>query len=276
MKRTTITLLFLALLVSACGTDADSDATTSTTTTPPGDPGPTRVLLQIKNEGGFAPVEFVINRPPTHTLLTDGTLIFEGPQPGAFPGPIMPGMQQVKLTADEMRDIQVLIDATGLPTIDEVINNDAANFVADATSTVATYTDNGGGTHILSVYALGLEENPSDDLANLSLLVEKLSRFSFSGSAAVPYQSDSLIIRIVQGGGFGAEFNDTRPWDFTFEPHVDDANQFPCLIVEGADATAVRGLLADATQATQWEHASGTFSVLARDLLPGEDGCDTQ
>ena len=231
------------------------------------------MLLTILDEGGFAPIEFIINRPPTYVLLNDGTLIFQGPQPGAFPGPVMPGMSQVRMTPDQMDQIRTLIEASRLPEIDEVVNNDAANFVADATSTVAIYTDPQGGTHRYEVYALGITDELPDDLANLALLREKLSEFSLGGSSE-PFTSDRIVVRILEGGGL-AEFEDIRPWAFEFRPtDLDLLNGFPCGAFGGAEAAAIRTLLADATGATQWEHESGTFTVLARDLLPGEIGCD--
>jgi len=236
------------------------------------------VLLQIRDEGGFAPIEFVINRAPTYTLLRNGTLIFEGPQPGAFPGPVMPGMRQVTLDAGQLDDIMVLIEASTLPEIDEVIDNDAANFVADATTTVAVYFDEAGGEHIYSVYALGItiDQQLPDDLANLLLLRERLADFTGASTGGEPYASDSLIVRVIESIGL-AEFDDTRDWAFSFEPDTMPLlNNFPCLVVGGAEAADVRATLSDATQATIWEHASGTYAVLARDLLPGETGCDPQ
>lgn len=288
MKRTIIiAVLVIGIVAAACGSDADSDeSTTTTTTTPPtttaGTPdttggtvfGDDSVLLTILDEGGFAPVEFVINRPPTYVLLNDGTLIFQGIQPGAFPGPVLPAMQQVQLTESQMENVRVLIDATGLPEIDEVINNDAAAFVADATTTVAVYNDPDGGTHRFGVYALGIQETPSDEIANLALLLEKLSEATGGGSAGEPFTSDRVVVRVLQGGGF-AEVNDTRPWAFDFRPtDLDDLNGFPCGAFGGAEAAAVKALLADATQGTNWEHETGTYVVVARDLLPGEIGCD--
>lgn len=222
-------------------------------------------------------IEFVLNRPPTYTLLTDGTLIYQGPQPGAFPGPVLPGMQQTKLSAQQMNDIQVLIEATGLPDIDDVVDNEASNFVADATSTVAVYIDPDGGVHRFSVYALGIVEDMPDEMANLSLLRDTLGELSFSGTGE-PYSTDELIVRTLQSGGVGDEFVDVRPWTFDFDPvdAADPANQFPCFVLTGAEATAAKTVMADATMATQWEHETGTFGVLGRDLLPGEAGCDTQ
>jgi len=275
MKRTLLAVISLALLASSCA--ADVDDTTTTTTAAPGTTVPVNgdgVLLVIRDEGGFAPIEFVINRPPTYTLLRNGTFIFQGPQVGAFPGPVMPGMLQRTLTADEMEDIMVLIEASTLPNIDEVVNNDAQNFVADATSTVAVYFDENGGVHTYSVYALGLtlDQELPDDLANLSLLRERLANFSFGDGE--PYTSESVIVRVVESGGL-TEFDDTRDWAFSFEPDTMPLlNNFPCVVLEGAEAEAARPMLADATQATIWEHTTGTYAVLGRDLLPGESGCD--
>jgi hypothetical protein len=160
-----------------------------------------------------------------------------------------------------MENVRVLIDATGLSEIDEVINNDAAAFVADATTTVAVYNDPDGGTHRFGVYALGIQETPSDEIANLALLLEKLSEATGGGSAGEPFTSDRVVVRVLQGGDF-------RPTD------LDDLNGFPCGAFGGAEAAAVKALLADATQGTNWEHETGTYVVVARDLLPGEIGCD--
>jgi len=283
MKRTIVTVLFLALVAAACGGSA-SDTTSPTPTTTTAAPtteapvggDPDRVALLVEDEGGFVPLEFMLNRPPTFVLLADGTLIFQGPQPGAFPGPVMPGMQQVKLTADQMANVQVLVEASGLTTNPDVVDNEAANFVADATTTVATHTDEDGNTYRFSVYALGLTpEGVSDEILNLGLLVTTLADFAFAGAAGEPYSTDRVIVHTLEGGTFGGEFNDVRPWAFAFDPSDGpiQANERPCRVLEGSDADDVKSILSDATQATQWEHETGTFSVLARELLPGEGGC---
>lgn len=285
MKRTIISAVCVALAATACGTDDADDTTdapgttagpgtTSATTGFPGrDPG--EPVLMIEDEGGFAPIDMVLNRPPTFVLLGDGTLISVGPQVGAFPGPVMPAMQQVQLNEDQVEDVKVLIEATGLPEIDEVINDDAAAVVADATTTVATYFDADGGTHRISVYALGIDPDPSDQLANLLLLRTKLSDFALPGGE--PYHNDRVIVRVLEGGGI-ADFDDTRPWAFSFEPSdmPAQAGEVPCRVLESSAADEVKQIMADATQATVWEHTTGTFTVLARELTPGEAGCPAQ
>lgn len=289
MKAIILGLVVLALMAAACGDAGDeattiTSATTTTTTSAPGTTAPPDttaprsesddVLLQVRDEGGFVPFELLINRPPTYTVLRNGTFIYQGPQPGAFPGPVMSDMRQTQLSADDMKDIMVLIEAAGLPAIDEVINNDAQNFVADATTTIAVYYDENGATHTYAVYALGLtmDQELPDDLANLTLLRERLANLAFA--AGEPYVSDRIVVRIIEGGTF-SDIDDTRQWDFPFAPDdLDLLNDLPCGVYGGAEAEPVRTLLSDATIATQWKHESGTFAVLARDVLPGEIGCD--
>jgi hypothetical protein len=278
MKRTIITIILLALLAAACGTDEGAD--TTVTTQPPGTTaapdGPARMLLMVSNEGGFVPLEIALNQAPSYTLLTDGTLIFQGPVPAIFPGPLLPNFQQVKLSADQMDDIQVLIDAIGLSEFTDYVNDDANNFVADANTTVATYVDDAGVAHRMSVYALGIQQEMPDELANLMLLTEKLDSFTYEGPAGEPFVSDRFIVRILEGGSFDPQFEDVRPWEFGFEPGPVPIQMpdVPCQVLDGEAATAARAMLGDASQVTQWEHATGTFTVVARDLLPGEGGCE--
>jgi hypothetical protein len=280
MKRTILTILLLSLLAASCGADDTGGATVTTqppgTTAPPD--GPARMFLRVSNEGGFLPLEVALNQAPSFTLLTDGTLIYQGAIPAIFPGPLLPNLQQVTLTADQMGDVRVLIEAIGLPDITDYINNDASKFVADAANTVATYVDDAGDIHRMSVYALGLEQDMPDDLANLALLRNTLDRFTYEGPAGEPYVSDRFVVRVLQGGSFDGEFEDVRPWEFDFEPGPAPIQwpDIPCDVLEGDAAVAARTMLADATQVTQWEHSTGTFTVLARDLLPGETGCDPQ
>ena len=281
MKRTL--LLTLALIAAACGgSDAGTDGSTTPDTTAgpgstvaPGNPGDP--LLIVSYEGGFAPIEFIINQPPAFVLLRDGTLISQGPQPAIFPGPAMPAMQQQQLTADQMKDIATLIEATGLPNEIDFVDNDASNFVADASTTVARYFDEDGQEHKMSVYALGMAEEMPDNVANLGLLTERLSNFSAEGTGGDSYVGDELIVRILQGGGFAGN-NDEREWTFDFAAPDGPVNMpdIPCLVVDGADAESLRATLADATAATSWKAGNESYLVLARDLLPGESGCESQ
>ena len=78
------------------------------------------MLLQISFEGGFAPIEFIVNRVPSYTLFADGTLLVEGPSAAIFPGPALANIQQTTLDDRTMDQIIELIEIIGLPEITEV------------------------------------------------------------------------------------------------------------------------------------------------------------
>ena len=128
MKRYIILILALALVVAACGGDEAGDGSTTTSTTLP----PTKAgerILEVRFEGGFAPVEFLFSQTPRFTLFGDGRLVFEGPTAAIFPGPLLPNLQVVDIGVEGLSDVLSAVAASGLPDVTEVINSDAANFV---------------------------------------------------------------------------------------------------------------------------------------------------
>ena len=126
MRRLTALIAALALLAVACGSDE------STTATLP-DEGDT-IILQTAYEGGFAPVEFILNQMPQHTLYADGRLVSQGPQPAIFPGPMLPSMQQVNIGDGAMAEVLAIVDEIGLPATTDETNSEAAAVVADASA----------------------------------------------------------------------------------------------------------------------------------------------
>lgn len=291
MNRLSIALVTLALVAAACGGGTADDTTTttpdpSTTTAPPGTvpPGGNEdgVLLQITYEGGFAPLEFIVNRVPSFTLFTDGTLLSEGPQPAIFPGPALPNIQQTTVDEATMADILELIEIVGLPQITEVRNTDANNFVADASDTVVRYFD-AAGEHLFSVYALGLGGGPGEDgqqqpdeVLNLGLLVELVSNAAFSG-AAQGYEPTALqLVLLDEDQGFvDAEFANTVAWPFG-DLTIDDfeSNGFvSCAVLEGAAVAGAVAALGEANSVSTYELDGAEHRILARPLLPGERPC---
>lgn len=292
MKRLIPTLLALALLAAACGADTagDQDTTTTTppdttTTTPPTEVprGDTDgVLLQVGYEGGFAPIEFVVNRIPAFTLFTDGTLLLEGPVAAIFPGPALPNIQQTRLDEQTLADIIELIDIIGLPNMTEVRNNDAANFVADATDTVVRYFD-GNGTHLFSVYALGIGEGPGgqnnpvpDEVLNLGVLIDTLSRAGFAVPTE-PYVPTALQLVLLSDDQVfvDAEFANTIDWPFGDLAIADfESNGFlSCTTLEGDAVAAALEALGGANGTTLYALDGAEHRILARPLLPGEAPC---
>ena len=68
MTRSTITLI-TCLVLAACGTARDD-------TTPPDVPqGRSGVILEIRDEGGFAPVQASLTRIPRFVVFADGSVV---------------------------------------------------------------------------------------------------------------------------------------------------------------------------------------------------------
>lgn len=232
-------------------------------------------LLQIVSEGGFVPVEIALGAGPRYTLLGDGRMIFEGAQTLQFPGPLVPTYLVARLSDSQMNAVLAMVDDIGLPEMDDVVDDEATQFVADAPTEVITYWDD-NGQHRLSVYALGIDSQastPARDNSFLQLL-DTFDRFT-AGADAETYEAERL--RVVAGPGFlNEDFQDTRSWplDDDWAAWTDLANGWACRVSDGE----VMDTFADATQATVWESPDGLgipapVKLLVRPLLPGEPDC---
>ena len=284
MKRLLALLAALTLVAAACGSDDDSadttPPTTPTTTVAPTttDPeGPNRLILQVTDEGGFAPIEFILNRLPRFSLYADGTLLSPGVSIAIFPGPILGPVQQVTLTQDQMEDVMTLIDAIGLPGIDEEIDTSLNNRVADATTTIATYFDD-AGEHTYGVYALGLAlDEPQPDAAlNLGALVNLLDSYVAEGNDGGLYEPDRIQMFLNETPFVDPDFSETLPWPLEITPDdfevVADFNR-RCQVLDGDAAAVAIAAFAAGNQTTIWEYEGAEFQLIARPLLPGEPGC---
>lgn len=254
------------LFVTSCGAEsnarlgADDDA----------------VVLQLRSEGGFAPVEFVLGRGPNYTLLGDGRLIHLGPTVAMYPGPLLPNYRVTAIGDDDMDRVLALVTEIGLPGMDIEIDDTAMQFVADATTEVVTFWDD-AGAHSYSVYALGIEPEPSNHstaaFLELTLVLDEL----VSRAASEPFAPDR--VRVIAGSaGLGdPEFETVDEWPLPntdFSDWVNLPNGWMCTTF-GPD---VLETFAEADQASRWLHPdpmmdADTFTLLVRPLHPGEPGC---
>lgn len=254
-----------ALAITACGVEASGQGLPS---------DPNAPLVQITSEGGFAPVEGVLGRGPTYTLLADGRLIYEGPVIAIYPGPLLPNYQISRIDDDQMSRVIDLVDAIGLPEITYEIDDSAAGLVADATTEVVTYWDE-AGEHTYAVYALGIEPDPADEataaLAELLELFGQLTAEADEGS----YIGDQ--VRVVAGPAWvDPDFEETEDWplpDSDFSDWEELPNGWTCKVY----GPEVLGLFTDANQATSWIHpdpgVDSKLKLLVRPLHPGEPDC---
>ncbi len=279
----------LALIVAACGTSAGDDTTTTTTvddpttttTTMPKDyfsGGATDAVLVIEDEGGFAPVEFLLNRLPGYVLYGDGTLLSPAPTPAIFPGPILAPVQSVQLTASDLADLARLVDAIGLPDMERVIDDSLSRQVADATTTIVTYVDPDGMEHVYGVYALGLvTDGPTDTRSEaLTQLLQRLDKAATSAEDVLLYEPAGIQLWL-QEPIIGADVpSETLPWPLSitpddFEPEGEFAA--PCHVLIGEAAATALQAFESANSVTVWDYQGEQYRLVARPLLPGEPGC---
>ena len=296
MKRATV-VAAVVTLVAACGASGASETTTSpesrVPTTSTGDSD--SVLLTVTSEGGFAPVGFGLDRMPRFMLMEDGRLIFQGPIPEIYPGPILPNVQETTVSDADRDEIERLIEDLGLAKIDERIDDTGAQMIADATTEFITYYDE-NGAHRLGIYALGLTDGvpQSTDRLLATEVVEILDEATATGEAT-PYAPDRLQVAAageglggvapepgVSGdddpsqmpGGDEPELGGREPWplQLDFDEMPDWGAGWRCVEVKGDDVPPLLDVFAEANQATLW--GDDRLSIRARPLLPGETACE--
>lgn len=268
LKRITL-LLAATMVVSACGIEDDPGLGL------PEDPD--APVLQIRSEGGFAPVTMILGRGPLYTLLADGRLIYEGPTMAIYPGPLVPNYQVARITDEEMVHVMELIESIGLPEMDWEIDERAASRVADATTEVVTYWD-GNGEHSYAVYALGIDLDEPQPPATVAFRELFGLMGELTASEAEPYTSER--VQIVAGPGtVDEEFEDVRAWPLE-DADLAAWDSFPNGWMCKTFGHGVLAEFTDATQSTVWkhpdpDHPNSLVTLLVRPLHPGEEPCPT-
>ncbi len=219
-------------------------------------------------------MEVSLGRGPRYTLLADGRLIHEGPVIAIYPGPLLSNYLVSQIDEDQMNTVLELVDKIGLPGMEDEIDDSAASYIADASTEVVTYWDT-DGEHRFSVYALGIEPDPSNPstgaFTELLVVLDQLA-----AGESVPYEP--ARVRVIAGFGFvDQDFADVRDWPLDntdFSDWETLPNEWMCTIY----GPEVLDTFADASQTTQWTHPdpmmdAPAFTLLVRPLHPGEPNC---
>lgn len=287
------------------GADPTASPTTPPTATATPGPQPTLVpnpisyptgadelVLQITNTGGFVPQEYLLSQLPVASLYGDGRLIVEGPQIAIFPPPALPNLLVTRLNAEGMQTILARAEGVGLLNGDQVYD-DLTSVVTDVGYT-NFYTNAGGATSLVSVYALGFEDDsvPSEhqelfrELASFLDFVLAAST-SMPGSSIdepqAPYRFEQLrvysmpVTEEVPGDPeVGAEevaWPLSTPLSELGEPARLEGTR--CFVIEGADLQTLLPYLEAANTETRWESDGQLYVLFVRPLLPDEHGCPT-
>jgi hypothetical protein len=260
--------LVLSLMIGACGEPSLEETLKL-------NEDPASVLLIVKDEGGFVPIEFMVGQGPRFVLLRDGRLIASGPQIEIFPQPLLPNYQSVQLDEDTMLFVLEELDALGFADIESEVNNEASNMVADASTSVVTFY-NQDGAHTFSVYALGLDTQTTDGrVPILANLVEELSQTGFSQPGEA-YEWEALeVFAGVPQVPNDPEFANVQPWplDVSFPEMTDIGFGWSCASYEGEAAQALLTTFVGANQTTTWDDGGTEYTIKVRPQFPGQDGC---
>lgn len=273
MKR----LLALALVsVAACGggVDGSSPSTAPATTTAPVGEEP-QILLEVRDEGGFVPIEWSIGRMPRYVLMTDGRLYGPGATTLEYPGRMLPSVFVMKVDDSVLAEVRQYAEDIGFADIIEERNDEGMANVADAPDTVVTYFDQ-EGAHVFSVYGLGIATFSDVRIALLGEMIGVLDQAGLNGTSLGEFQPERLeVLAGLREIPVDAQFENERPWplQLSFADMSETAAGWRCTTVEG---DAIAGLLVEfgqANQATTWNDDGTIYTIVVRYLFPHQEAC---
>ncbi|MBL7259216.1 hypothetical protein [Paractinoplanes lichenicola] len=285
LRGTLIAAAVPLFLLAACaqpGTTAGapgSDAPESASASPQsGDD----LVARVESFGGFVPPDRTVGALPALSVYADGRVITEGPVPAIYPGPALPNLQVLTLSAEQVQQIVKEAAAAGVkPGTDFGQPN-----VADAPTTrVTVKTDQG----VQSVNVVALNEAQAKDpmltaaqqtaRSTLAAYVKKLQDLSSGDgyTASKPYEPTSLAVLArpwtKQSGGEPAQAD--AAWTGPALPgdYLNPAIKIGCVVVTGADLDKVMTAAKKANQMTPWTADGQKYLINFRPLLPDEKGC---
>ena len=261
--------------VGALGSGSPENATASL---PSGDD----LIARVESSGGFVPAEQTVGTLPTISVYADGRVITQGPVPKIYPGPALPNLQVLTISAGQ---IQQLIKEASDAGIRSGTDFGRPN-VADAPTTLVT-VKTAQGTQSVSVVAL--DEAPADDpsltdaqeaaRATLAGYVKMLTSLAAGDGAtdSVAYTPESLAVfaRPWTKPTENDPAQTTADWTGPALPgdYLNPNVKIGCVVVTGDDVRAVMTSAARANRLTPWNSEGAKYFVNFRPLLPDEKGC---
>lgn len=270
MQRSVISALVFTLALAACGGPSGLESQLKL------NDDPSSVMLIVKDEGGFVPIEFLVGQGPRLVLLRGGTLVTPGPQVAMYPGPFLPSYQQHQLDEEMRLFVLEELDALDFSSIENEVNDEATSSVADAQTTIVTFF-NQDGAHTFSVYALGIGAQFSDARVGiLANLLDRVSQFGFTGAGGeYPWSAIQVLAGISQVPPDPAVAT-TEPWPLrmSFDQMADTTGfGWRCASFDGAEAQSLLDVFGQANQATMWDDGSAQYQIAVRPVFPGEEAC---
>jgi hypothetical protein len=273
-----------ALLLAACAAPGESGDQIA-------HPGGDQLVLRISYSGGLAGPGIDQLTHPGFTLVGDGRLIVPGAVDAIFPGPLLPAMNQRRLTEAGIQAILAEVAATGLfgASIEYrgaqacVMDASDVSFELHADDRDVTVKVVGLGALDPAVNCPGVTASEYAAHAKLVQLTNRL----MAPDAWLPatawadqwhaYQPEAmrLVVRNADGDppdGSGIP-NPLVAWPSSSDPAAfgeDDGFGHTCGVVSGDDAAEWYELLAQSNLLTRFTRGEHRYQVSVRFLLPDE------
>ncbi len=224
-------------------------------------------------------------RLPDYRLYGNGTLISVDQHEAPDPASGRVAVAATTLTEDEMQALLRRADQAGL--VGDQNPDYGQLTVTDQGATDVRVTTDRGTAHARA-YALGLEEQAGGISGSQNDARHRLRALLVAVETAVRravpegYPAQRWLVLATQVTGIGP-FDDgvevtSRPW-----PLVDPADGHPadqglidrCVVVTSAELEPVMGSMEGGTLEDPpiWQAPSGSYRLLFRPVLPGEEGC---
>ena len=261
---------------SAPGTSAPAAPPTTSPVTAPTElrydhpTGADEAVVEIRYEGGFTTPEMTFSRAPLLLITGDGRVIYEGPVPAIYPGPLLPNLLERTITEDGIQTLLAKADELGLLAEADYARNDQ---IADAPDTVVTITVD-GTTYTHSAYALGFDGETDAGRANLFEFVTAATT-DLAGTVGedelgpeAPLASDTYLVRATP---LDPAVTMTTEVPATMVEWPADASVSLADAGECAELPAAEGdmLFVDANQLTFFTEGGVTYQVAATPAVPG-------
>jgi hypothetical protein len=319
MKRTLPGLFVVLIVLAACAAPGGSPPASVDPSASPGDssapppsaapsddgggtggdiehPAGSEAIITITWAGGMIPAQMQVGQVPIFTLTGDGRVIVQGVQTLEFPGPILPPLQERRLTEEGIQLVLTSLDETNL-FVGDLDNRVMQSMVADANDTIFT-VNAGGRTSVVTVFAIGMllpdmEPPPDADEAELeayrvlSTLHERLLTLdtwlpadAWATDSWQPYEPEALrlYVRDVTDEPIDQELpGQEREWPTDEDPATfgeemaDFGDGTRCAVVEGEAGATWLAELSNANENTIWTSGDRRYSIDVRPLLPHED-----
>jgi hypothetical protein len=296
--RKLFSILAVPLLAAACagsGTAGTNPPSLSPSIQPPSaapttysiETGTNKLILQVREGGGFVAPSSQLTNMPTFALYGDGRVIVPGPVDAMYPAPLLPNLRVFHVTPAEIQKILAAADAGGL--LGANANYDATGVADLGTTTFTTVV--AGKVHTISAYALSAEfksGDPTVDAARARLVAFKDKLANLTGLLGRQMNDEAYeptSVRVFAGPAVETPSTGITPqvvdWPLSLDPAtagqpavVGSLNaSLRCIALTGTDLAAFLAVARTANSATIWKAASGRYAVSVRPLYPEESGC---